>query len=243
MSANRITWLAPSDPPDGFPDIDDALGEPDGLLAAGGDLSVPRLLVAYSRGIFPWYEEGQPILWWSPDPRCVLKPDEFHASRSLRRAARNSAGELRFNTAFADVIAACAEPRASQRGTWITGEMLQAYERLHRDGWAHSVEVWQDARLTGGIYGLAIGDVFFGESMFSRETNASKFALLALCQILSSSGFELLDCQVVTPHLKTLGASLMPRTAFKAILRRACTPPKAFENWPEAPISINELGR
>ncbi len=243
MSASRITWLSPSDPPDAFPDIDDALVEPDGLLAAGGDLSASRLLAAYRRGIFPWYEEGQPILWWSPDPRCVLEPDEIHVSRSLRRAARGSSGELRINTAFADVIAACAAPRPPQRGTWITREMMRSYERLHRDGWAHCVEVWQDAQLVGGIYGLAIGRMFFGESMFSRETNASKFALLALCRILSNHGFELLDCQVVTRHLTSLGASMISRADFKAILKRACTPPTAFENWPDDPISIAELSK
>lgn len=243
MSASRITWLSPSDPPDAFPDIDQALTEPDGLLAAGGDLSAARLLAAYRRGIFPWYEEGQPILWWSPDPRCVLRPDEFHASRSLRRAARASCAELRFNTAFGDVVAACAEPRPTQRGTWITAEMTRAYESLHRDGWAHSVEVWHDAHLVGGIYGLAIGKLFFGESMFSRETNASKFALFALCRMLSANDFELLDCQVVTRHLTTLGARLMSRAAFKDVLRRACTPPKAFENWPGGPISVSALGK
>ena len=243
MSASRITWLSPSDPPDAFPDIDDALVEPDGLLAAGGDLSPSRLLAAYRRGIFPWYEEGQPILWWSPDPRCVLIPDEFHVSRSLRRAARGSKGELRFNTAFADVIAACAEPRPSQRGTWITRDMIRAYDRLHRDSWAHSVEVWDEGRLTGGVYGLAVGRVFFGESMFSRKTNASKFALLGLCRILATNGFELLDCQVVTRHLTTLGAAMISRAEFNDILERACTPPNAFENWPDDPISVAELGK
>lgn len=241
MSASRIVWLDPGDPPDAFPDIVNALAEPDGLLAAGGDLSSARLIEAYRRGIFPWFDEGQPILWWSPDPRCAMRPEEFHVSRSLRRALRKSSFEIRFNEAFADVIRACAEPRPSQAGTWITSDMILAYERLHTEGWAHSVEVCDGAELVGGVYGIAIGRMFFGESMFSRRTNASKFGMLALARILSDNGFALLDCQVVSPHLSTLGAHMIPRAEFSAILAEACETPAAFENWPDAPIKVAEL--
>lgn len=241
MSANRIAWLDPGDPPDTFPDLADALAEPDGLLAAGGDLGSARLIEAYGRGIFPWYEEGQPILWWSPDPRCVLRPHELHVSRSLRRAVRKSSFEIRCNTAFSDVIQACAELRPSQTGTWITRDMIAAFERLHAEGWAHSIEVWNGDELAGGVYGIAIGGVFFGESMFSRRTNASKFAMLALSRILSDNDFVLLDCQVVSPHLTTLGARMIPRQEFAAILATACQPEQTFENWPDTPIKVAEL--
>lgn len=241
MRANRIVWLDPGDPPNAFPGIDDALVEPEGLLAAGGDLSSERLIEAYRRGIFPWFDEGQPILWWSPDPRCVLRPGEFHASRSLRRAIRKSSFEIRFNTAFPEVIRACAEPRPAQAGTWITRDMMLAYERLHAEGWAHSVEVWDNAELAGGVYGIAIGKMFFGESMFSRRTNASKFGMLALAHIMSNNDFALLDCQVVSAHLSTLGARMIPRSEFAAVLATACEPPTAFENWPDAPIKVAEL--
>ncbi|MDJ0700558.1 MAG: leucyl/phenylalanyl-tRNA--protein transferase [Woeseiaceae bacterium] len=242
MTAATLCWLNPGDPPDAFPDIRNALEEPNGLLAAGGDLSPERLLVAYRRGIFPWYDEGQPILWWSPDPRCVLRPERFHTSRSLRKAMRRSTYSLRSNAAFADVIAACAEPRPGQAGTWIIAEMIDAYTRLHDMGWAHSLEAWDGDRLVGGIYGLAIGKAFFGESMFSRETNASKFAMAGLCRLLAGNGFEVLDCQVPSLHLGSLGANLIPRERFASILERACTPATAFENWPDAPISVSELG-
>lgn len=241
MRANRIVWLDPEDPPNAFPHIDDALVEPEGLLAAGGDLGSARLIEAYRRGIFPWYDDGQPILWWSPDPRCVLRPREFHVSRSLRRALRKSSMEIRFNTVFSDVIRACAEPRPSQTGTWITADMIVAFERLHDEGWAHSIEVWDGGELAGGIYGIAIGRMFFGESMFSRLTNASKFGLLALSRIMSDEGFALLDCQVVSAHLTTLGARMIPRSEFAAILAEACEPPLAFEKWPDAPIKVAEL--
>ncbi len=242
MSAVTLRWLNPDDPAAAFPDIRQALTEPDGLLAAGGDLSPERLLVAYRRGIFPWYDEGQPILWWSPDPRCVLWPAEFHVSRSLRKAMRRSTFSLRSNTAFSDVISACAEPRPGQAGTWIIGDMIDAYARLHDMGWAHSLETWDGDRLVGGIYGLAIGKAFFGESMFSRETNASKFAMAGLCRVLRENEFRLLDCQVASQHLGSLGATLVERDQFAAMLDRACEPPLPFENWPDAPISVPELG-
>lgn len=241
MTRSRICWLSPDAPAAAFPDIELALDEPDGLLAAGGDLQAERLLCAYERGIFPWYEEGQPILWWSPDPRCVIKPEQFHYSRSLRRALRTSDCELRSNTSFAAVIAACAEPRREQAGTWITDDMIAAFCELHENGWAHSLEVWHQEQLLGGIYGIAIGRVFFGESMFSRISNASKFAVAGLTRILARERFALLDCQVISPHLLSLGATCIPRSDFGEILKSACPQRKKFENWPNAPIKVSEL--
>jgi leucyl/phenylalanyl-tRNA--protein transferase len=217
--------------------------EPDGLLAAGGDLSSERLLYAYQHGIFPWYEEGQPVLWWSPDPRCVFLPGDLHISRRLQRQMRNSDAELRFNNAFADVIRACAGARKSQQGTWITNDMTMAYEKLHAQGWAHSVEIWENDELTGGVYGLLIGKAFFGESMFSARANTSKMALLGLTRHLQEFGLALIDCQVVSEHLLTLGASIIPRSEFAALLNRACNPPERHEIWPESPVSVAELVR
>ena len=241
MSPNRIAWLSRSDPPDAFPDVAYALAEPDGLLAAGGDLSSERLLSAYRRGIFPWYDSGQPVLWWSPDPRCVMRPAELHVSRRLRQQLRNSHAELRFNTAFSRVIRACAGKRRSQQGTWITGDMVAAYERLYAERWAHSIEVWDDGDLIGGIYGLCIGRVFFGESMYSARPNASKFALLGLTRHMLVSGLELIDCQVVSQHLLTLGAQTIPRREFTAILERACDPAERHETWPQDPVPVRGL--
>lgn len=211
-----LYWLPPDDPDAPFPDPESALREPDGLLAAGGDLSPRRLLDAYRTGIFPWYSEGEPILWWSPDPRAVLLPDELRVTRSLRRSLRNGGFEIRYDSDFAAVVAACAEPRGEQPGTWITAEMDAAYCELHRLGHAHSVEVWRDGQLVGGLYGLAIGRVFFGESMFSRVSDASKVATAHLCRRLVNWGYRLIDCQVMSPHLERLGASTMPRAAFTA---------------------------
>jgi len=241
MTPNRIVWLSSSDSPDAFPDVENALTEPDGLLAAGGDLSTIRLLAAYRSGIFPWYDDGQPILWWSPDPRCVLRVDDLHVSRRLKQQVRNSTAELRFNHAFADVIRACAGQRKSQQGTWITEDMITAYERLHADGWAHSIEVWDGDVLSGGIYGLSIGRVFFGESMFSARANASKIALLGLTQQMRANGLEIIDCQVVSQHLMTLGATVIARAEFTRILDRACDPPRRNVKWPENAIAIAEL--
>jgi len=232
MKSPNITWISSDDPPDAFPDIESAFDMPDGLLAAGGDLSPERLLYAYQHGIFPWYDSGQPILWWSPDPRCVIRPHEFHISRRLRRSLSRSKLEVSFNQAFNDVIAACAEDRIGQQGTWITDDMTDAYTRLHGEGWAHSIEIWRENSLVGGLYGLAIGQAFFGESMFSRQTNASKAAMLALCQQMVLNDFEILDCQVESPHLISLGASLMPRNKFAAVLRRACKSNSQFLEWP-----------
>lgn len=241
MRQGRIAWLSPTDPPDAFPDVAQALTEPDGLLAAGGDLSVARLLAAYTRGIFPWFEDGQPVLWWSPDPRCVLWPGQFHVARRLRQQLRNSDAELRFNTAFDAVVRACAGKRRSQQGTWITDDMRVAYERLHHEGWAHSVEIWDEQGLAGGLYGLCIGKVFFGESMFSARPNTSKIALLGLTRHMLSAGLELLDCQVASPHLLTLGAEFMPRDEFSACLEAACDPPRPHDGWPAEPAPVKSL--
>lgn len=241
MSNTRVTWLSPTDAPDSFPDVELALREPDGLLAAGGDLSSPRLLAAYRAGIFPWYEEGQPILWWSPDPRCVLKPEELHISRRLAKQMRSCDLTVRFNTAFAAVIRACAGPRRFQRGTWITAAMRDAYLALHAEGWAHSIEVWDAERLVGGLYGMCIGRVFFGESMFSAEPNASKMALAALAGQMIKRNMALIDCQVVSRHLTTLGATLMPRADFTQVLRNACEPATSCNDWPSEPIPVPEL--
>ena len=235
MNQGRIAWLSETDAPDAFPPVENALAEPDGLLAAGGDLSEERLLAAYVRGIFPWYEKGQPVLWWSPDPRCVLWPDQLHISRRLKQQLRNSEAELRFNTSFDQVIHACAGERRSQQGTWITEEMIGAYQGLHESGWAHSIEVWDNGSLAGGLYGLCIGRVFFGESMFSATPNASKIALVGLTRHMLAHGLDLLDCQVVSPHLVTLGATTLPRPEFTAFLAEACRPPRRHDNWPDEP--------
>lgn len=222
--APRISWISKDDPPDAFPPVDQAFDEPNGLLAAGGDLSANRLLYAYRHGIFPWYDEGQPILWWSPDPRCILRSNEFHVARRLRRALKSSGMTVSFNTAFNEVIESCSEHRGGQAGTWITADMKRAYQDLHRDGFAHSVDIWQGDLLVGGLYGLGIGRVFFGESMFSRENNASKAAMLALCNELLIQDVGLIDCQVVSPHLMSLGASLIDRSEFAERLERECEP-------------------
>lgn len=224
--APRLAWIGADDPPGSFPPVDEAFAEPDGLLAAGGDLSKERLLYAYRHGIFPWYDEGQPILWWSPNPRCILRPAELHIARRLRRWLRTSGFTITFNRSFDAVIAACAENRIGQRGTWITPDMHQAYRKLHNDGWAHSVEVWQKDALAGGMYGLAIDRVFFGESMFTRIDNASKAAMIALCSELVEGGYQLLDCQIESPHLASLGAILMPRRQFSTFLSSACVAKK-----------------
>jgi leucyl/phenylalanyl-tRNA--protein transferase len=186
--------------------VDRALRRPNGLLCAGGDLSPQRLLAAYRRGIFPWYSEGEPILWWSPDPRMVLLPEEARLSRSLLKTLRRGQYQVRLDTAFAEVIRACGEPRPGQDGTWITPEMQQAYLRLHELGHAHSVETWIDGVLAGGLYGIALGRAFYGESMFTRVRDASKIALAHLARYLERQGFAVIDCQMKTAHLASLGA-------------------------------------
>ena len=209
-----ITWLSPGGDREWFPPIDQALDEPEGLLAAGGDLSVARLLAAYRRGIFPWYSAGQPVLWWSPNPREVLLPGEFKCSRSLAKTLRNRGFEVTFDRDFAGVVHACAARRENSPGTWITPEMHAAYCELHRQGHAHSVEVRLGEELVGGLYGVLLGRVFFGESMFSLERDASKVALRRLCDELVARDFHMIDCQMATPHLLTLGAQLIPRAQF-----------------------------
>jgi len=201
-----------------FPDPDWA--DADGLLAVGGDLSVERLLLAYSLGIFPWYAQGDPILWWSPDPRTVLFPDRLKIHRSLRKTLRQQPFELRIDSDFAGVLDGCAAPRPGQDGTWITEEMREAYLRLHAMGHAHSIECWQDGHLVGGLYGVNLGHVFFGESMFSRVSDASKVSLVALCQGILGFVPAMIDCQFSTAHLESLGATPIPRTVFLDLLER-----------------------
>lgn len=241
MSEPPVRWLAGDDPPEAFPPVSQAAIEPNGLLAAGGGLSEERLLYAYRHGIFPWYEEGQPVLWWSPDPRCVLRPAEYHVARRFRRWLRGASFEVSFNEAFARVLEGCAGRRLGQEGTWITAAMSDAYHRLHERGWAHSVEVWNGDALVGGLYGLVIGKAFFGESMFSRETNASKVAMLGLCDRLVAHDVRLFDCQVVSPHLLTLGAVAMPRDTFCASLESACADPVPFTDWPRDRLGAARL--
>ena len=224
--------------PDVFPPVQSALEYPDGLLAAGGDLSPERLLAAYRRGIFPWYSGDQPILWWSPSSRTVYDTANMHVPRRLSRWLRHSDWSIRADSAFADVMRACAEPRRHEGGTWITQEMLDAYVRLHAMGHAHSVEAWDGDCLVGGIYGVSMGRMFFGESMFSRETNGSKVALLALCRLLANASFPLLDAQVASDHLFTLGAREMPRAAFcrevAALVRKNDGPTGSWRGRPGA---------
>jgi leucyl/phenylalanyl-tRNA--protein transferase len=214
----RLTPLRDDDP-ETFPDPAHALRDPNGLLAFGGDLSPRRLVAAYSRGIFPWYSEGDPLLWWSPDPRCVFATDGVHVSRRLRRTLKRSEWTLSMDRAFARVMRECAAPRAGEPGTWITGDMLAAYTRLHELGFAHSLEVWNGEALVGGIYGVSIGRAFSAESMFSRVTDASKVALVALCRTLYRWGFPLLDAQVPNPHLQRMGAITIPRDDYLHQLR------------------------
>lgn len=216
-----IPWLHPLRLE--FPPVENALREPDGLLAAGGDLSAERILAAYRQGIFPWFNPDEPILWWSPDPRCVLFPERLHVSRSLRKALRKQAFRVTFDSAFEQVIAACAAPRAYAKGTWISPEMQRAYCRLHWLGHAHSVEVWQDSELIGGLYGLALGGIFFGESMFSNRPNASKIGFVHLVEHLKKWGYALIDCQVYSDHLASLGADEIPRAEFITRLQAGLT--------------------
>ncbi len=241
MNSQQVKWISSDDPPEAFPDIETLPAEADGLVAAGGDLTPQRLLYAYRHGIFPWYEQGQPILWWSPDPRCVLYPAAMHLSKTTRRSFRTSAFSIRFNSAFSEVIAGCAEDRPGDPGTWITAEMIKAYQLLHEQRWAHSIEVWAPSGLVGGLYGLAIGGMFFGESMFSRASNASKAALFALCRVLHENNFLLFDCQVESPHVMTQGATLIPRQQFAEQLDRSCRPGARFTNWPEEALNISDL--
>ena len=228
-----LPWLPADEPEALFPPVRMALRDPDGLLAAGGDLAPNRLLRAYRHGIFPWYGPGEPILWWSPDPRTVLFPERLHISRRLARTLRQDRFRISYDTCFERVVSACAAPRPEVRGTWITPEMTAAYLQLHTLGHAHAIEVWQGESLVGGLYGVALGRVFFGESMFSSVRDASKVALVHLCARLRHLGYGLLDCQVVSGHLLRMGAEQLPRTRFLSLLDTlADDKPRA---WPTAP--------
>ncbi len=225
-----IPWLENNTP---FPPLATALTDPNGLLAAGADLSPERLIAAYRRGIFPWFSPGQPILWWSPDPRMALIPSALKISRSLAKTLRHADYTVQLDTAFDQVIAACAAtPRHGQSGTWITTEMIAAYRQLHRLGIAHSVETWYDGKLVGGLYGIALGSAFFGESMFSHRSNASKIALAHLCTFLDARGFGIIDCQMETSHLASLGAQPIPRDVFVARIVALVDDKVPFERWP-----------
>lgn len=221
MLGSVPAWLHPGSPPDSFPNPEFALTEPNGLLAVGGDLSAERLACAYRQGIFPWYSEGQPILWWSPAPRAVLFPPDLHVSKSLAKTLRQGRFDVTENRAFREVVDHCSAPRDGQDGTWITPAMKRAYARLHAIGCATSIECWLDGWLAGGLYGVTLGKVFFGESMFTRVPNASKVALVHLC----SMDFELIDCQVPNPHLRRMGAVTIPRHEFQSLLRHWCALP------------------
>lgn len=222
-----LTWLTRTSLD--FPPLERALREPNGLLAAGGDLTPARLIQAYRHGCFPWYQEGQPLLWWSPDPRTVLLPDELHVSHSLRKLMRQKHFEVTLDQDFASVIRACAAPRTYADGTWITPEMQDAYIALHAQGLAHSVEVWRDGNLVGGLYGLAIGQLFFGESMFSFESNASKVGFVTLVERLKSWGFRLIDCQMPTQHLHSFGARAIARSEFRDYLHQYLDQPSSAD--------------
>lgn len=220
-----LTWLQRDDL--SFPPLEKAMREPNGLLAAGGDLSPERLLAAYRHGCFPWYQDGQPVLWWSPDPRTVLYPEELHVSRSLRKKLRQGTFKITFDRAFRDVIEGCAAPRNYSDSTWITSPMQDAYAKLHQLGIAHSVEVWQDEQLVGGLYGLAMGRLFFGESMFSRKTDASKAGFVTLVERLRDWGFKMIDCQMPTQHLASFGARAIARQAFAETLAKYLDEPSS----------------
>lgn len=204
-----------------FPDPELALDDPNGLLAIGGDLSAPRLLEAYNNGIFPWFSEDSPILWWSPNPRAILLFDQLKVSQSLKKVLRKNVFQISFDKAFEQVISACAEPRKQEKSTWITDEMIESYIKLHLEDHAHSVEVWQQDKLVGGLYGITIGGIFCGESMFSRVANASKVALVHLVKHLQQKHFLLIDCQIMNPHLSSMGAINISRTQFLKLLKDA----------------------
>jgi len=214
-----------------FPAVETALAEPNGLLISGGNLSMELLLDAYRHGIFPWFNPGEPILWWSPDPRMVLVPGDIRVTRSLAKRTRNGGFELRVDTAFVDVMRACGAPRKGEAGTWISPAMVAAYTRLFDAGYAHSIETWRDGELVGGLYGVAIGRMFYGESMFSREADASKVALVRLARQLQRWQFGLIDCQMETPHLASLGARALPRAAFCARVAELVDLPHPTGSW------------
>lgn len=231
--AFRVRKLAADDPPDAFPDpatVRAVLGHPDGLIAIGGDLAPERLLAAYRRGIFPWYNEDQPLLWWSPDPRAVIRPDNFHMSRRLGQELRSGKWSYSLNQAFGQVIEGCASNRG-EHGTWITPAMRNAYLRMHELGYAHSVESWIDGQLAGGIYGIRLGRCFFGESMFTRLTGGSKVAISGLVHLSICDGIELIDCQMTNAHLRSLGMQEISRKNFIDWLKTAVTDAEPLPNW------------
>jgi len=247
----NIRWIEPDAPPHEFPPSHTALAEPNGLLAIGGDLSVERLLAAYQRGIFPWFTEDQPILWWSPDPRAVLFPAEIRISRSLRKTLRKNIFSVSIDQAFSDVVAGCADRSIrlnpdshissdNDTGTWITASMAAAYAELHAAGHAHSIETWCDGQLVGGLYGVNIGRVFFGESMFSSATDASKVALAKLISECQAKGIELIDCQIASGHLASLGSREIPRSEFNRLLARLTGFPPSG-TWPSEAIETEHL--
>lgn len=240
MITQRPLWITPGDRSLDFPDVNLALREPDGLLAVGGDLTADRILSAYRRGIFPWYSDNQPILWWSPDPRTVLFPARLKISRSLRKTLRRARFRVTMDQAFREVIVACAAPRRGSSGTWITQDMADAYSALHETGHAHSVECWLDDRLVGGLYGVSTGRVFFGESMFSRFPDASKVALAWLVRQLQAWQIGLVDCQVYSPHLASLGAEQIPRTDFVKYLDALCETEHTIQQWDFQAATRNE---
>lgn len=224
-----IPWLEPGAP---FPPVERALREPDGLLAAGLELTPDRILDAYRQGIFPWFSDGQPVLWWSPDPRMVLVPSEIRITRSMHKVLRNRPYEVRCDSAFEAVMRACAAPRDGQAGTWISDEMIEAYSALHERGYAHSVETWIDGRLAGGLYGMAIGRMFYGESMFSTERDASKIALVHLARYLETRAFGLIDCQMNTGHLGSMGGREIPRREFCRVMAQCIADGPLPGRWP-----------
>lgn len=229
-----IPWLRPDSP---FPPLESALDDPNGLLAASRELTPERLLTAYGQGIFPWYSDDQPVLWWSPDPRMVLFVDEFRVARSLRKRVKQQRFEIRADTAFRSVVAACATVmRPGQGGTWITPAIVEAYSALHRRGYAHSVEAWQDDVLVGGLYGVTIGRMFFGESMFAHEPDASKVALVHLIAMLRARGFPMIDCQQETHHLATFGARPIPRRMFAERLAALVNSKEPDGPWVPLPL-------
>ena len=234
IASYPIRWLDPSDAEAPFPDVENALREPNGLLAIGGDLSPSRLLRAYRQGIFPWSSSDQPILWWSPDPRTVLRPPQLKVSRSLRRTLKRNVFSVTADVAFRRVIQGCAESRGSDTATWLTRDMVEAYCRLHKMGYAHSVESWFDGELVGGLYGLNLGKVFFGESMFTRRNDASKVAFVRLVEHLHEWGYALIDCQVASAHLTSLGADAVPRRDFITALNRYCDEPTHWKAWDDS---------
>ena len=232
-----LSWTDP------FPPVEHALDEPNGLLAAGGGLGVRRLLDAYAHGIFPWFSDGDPVLWWCPDPRMVLDTDGVHVSRSLCRRLRRKDYSITFDRAFADVLTACAAPRRGESGTWLVPSMMRAYQRLHEEGAAHSIEVWMDGELAGGLYGVALGRMFFGESMFSRRTDGSKIAIVALCAQLARWDVPLIDCQMRTEHLARLGAVEISRRRFARTVDQLVRQPPIHVPWTLDDGVIAALGR